>query len=208
MKISIIEDHTEFRHSLEFIIGSFSDFQLMSSVGSVEAYLQQPADAEVLLLDINLPGMSGLDALPLLKKRFPGLKVIMLTILDDDQHIMTAICRGADGYILKKSQPQKILDAVQQVYEGGAALTPLVARQVLAFFHKPVTHSPSQQEALTARELEILALITNGVNTEKIAANLFISPQTVRNHIKNIYAKLQVHSRAQAVSKALRENIV
>ncbi len=109
MKISIIEDHTEFRHSLEFIIGSFSDFQLMSSVGSVEAYLQQPADAEVLLLDINLPGMSGLDALPLLKKRFPGLKVIMLTILDDDQHIMTAICRGADGYILKKSQPQKIL---------------------------------------------------------------------------------------------------
>ncbi len=208
MKISIIEDHKELRHSLEFLIGSFSDYQLVCSVDSVEAFLGCGKPADVLLLDINLPGMSGIEALPVLKQKFPQTKVIMLTILDDDKHIMEAICQGADGYILKRTQPHKILDAVQQVYDGGAALTPLVARQVLSFFHKPPKPAVHAQDDLTAREREILSLITNGITTDKIASGLFISPQTVRNHIKNIYGKLQVHSRAQAVSKAIREKLI
>lgn len=208
MKISIIEDHKELRHSLEFLIGSFSDYQLVCSVDSVEAFLGYGKPADVLLLDINLPGMSGIEALPVLKQKFPQTKVIMLTILDDDKHIMEAICQGADGYILKRTQPHKILDAVQQVYDGGAALTPLVARQVLSFFHKPPKPAVHAQDDLTPREREILSLITNGITTDKIASGLFISPQTVRNHIKNIYGKLQVHSRAQAVSKAIREKLI
>lgn len=208
MKIAIIEDHVEFRQSLEFLFNSFSDYELAGSFGSVEAFMQQAVEAQVMLLDINLPGMSGLEALPLLKKRFPAMHIIMLTILDDDQHIMTAISQGADGYILKKSQPQKILDAVQQVFEGGASLTPQVARQVLAYFYKQNQPGPKNQDELTQREREILALITQGEATEHIAEKLFISTQTVRNHIKNIYGKLQVHSRAQAVSKALRERLV
>ncbi len=140
-------------------------------------------------------------------KKCPELKIVMLTILEDDYHILEAIKSGADGYILKKTSPTKILDSIRQVYDGGAALTPMVAKQVMAFL-KPaaaVTGSPSQ---LTAREKEILTLITQGMTNEAIAEKLFISIQTVRNHIKNIYDKLQVHSRAQVVVKAFREKLI
>lgn len=205
--ISIIEDHSEFRQSLEHLIALFSDYHLVSSAGSVEEFLDENRAGDVLLLDISLPGLSGIEAIPLIKEKFPQLKIIMLTILDDDQHIMEAIKRGADGYILKKTPPQRILDAVQQVQEGGAALTPMVARQVLAFFKSPQKKS-DPGEALTPREKEILGLITEGVSTEGIAVKLFISSQTVRNHIKNIYGKLQVHSRAQAVARALNEKLI
>lgn len=207
VSISIIEDHSEFRQSLEYLIASFSDYHLASSAGSVEEFMDENKAGNVLLLDINLPGMSGIEAIPLLKGKFPELKIIMLTILDDDQHIMEAIKRGADGYILKKTPPQRILDAVQQVQDGGAALTPMIARQVLAFFKAPLKKNNPEEE-LTPREKEILGLITEGLSTEGIAAKLFISNQTVRNHIKNIYGKLQVHSRAQAVARALNEKLI
>ena len=131
----------------------------------------------------------------------------MLTILEDDYHILEAIKNGADGYILKKSSPNKILDAIQQVYEGGGALTPMVARQVMAFL-KPEAPKPGSESNLTVREKEILVLITQGMTNELIADKLFISVQTVRNHIKNIYDKLQVHSRAQVVVKAFKDKLI
>jgi len=162
---------------------------------------------DVLLLDINLPRMTGLEAIPIFKGKWPDTKIIMLTILEDEFNIMTAIKNGADGYILKKTNPQKILDAIQQVYEGGAALTPMVAKQVLSFF-QPVPKEKQQLSALTKREHEILSCIVSGITNERIAAELFISTQTVRNHIKNIYEKLQVHSKAQVVAKALKEKMV
>jgi DNA-binding NarL/FixJ family response regulator len=205
--IGIVEDHSEFRQSLVYLISSFSDYTVAWSYSSVEETLENSIEADVILLDINLPGMTGIEAIPLFKQKFPDQKIIMLTILEDDFHILEAIKNGADGYILKKSSPNKILDAIKQVYEGGAALTPMVAKQVMAFL-KPEATKPGSPSNLTAREKEILLLITQGMTNELIAAKLFISVQTVRNHIKNIYDKLQVHSRAQVVVKAFKDKLV
>jgi len=207
ISVGIIEDHSEFRKSLVYLVSSYTDFEVRWAHSSVEEARKKYIETDVLLLDINLPGISGTDAIPLFKQLAPHQKIIMLTILEDDFHILEAIKNGADGYILKKSNPERIIDAIRQVNEGGAALTPMVARQVLAFL-KPESARPESPSHLTAREKEILLLLTQGLNNEMIAGRLFISAQTVRNHIKNIYEKLQVHSRAQVVAKALKERLV
>jgi DNA-binding NarL/FixJ family response regulator len=207
ISIGIVEDHSEFRQSLVYLISSLSEYRVAWSYSSVEETMENFFDTDVILLDINLPGMTGIEAIPIIKQKYPGQKIIMLTILEDDYHILEAIKNGADGYILKKSSPNKILDAIQQVYEGGAALTPMIAKQVMAFLKPEVARSGSPSN-LTAREKEILLLITRGMTNELIAVQLFISVQTVRNHIKNIYDKLQVHSRAQVVVKAFKEKLI
>ena len=207
VSVGIVEDHEEFRQSLVFLVSSFTDYNVIWSFGSVEEAFGETAVPDVLLLDINLPRMSGLEAIPIFKNKWPEAKIIMLTILEDEHNIMTAIKSGADGYILKKTNPQKILDAIQQVYDGGAALTPMVAKQVLSYF-KPFHKEEHQASVLTKRESEILSYIVSGITNDRIAGELFISTQTVRNHIKNIYEKLQVHSKAQVVAKALKERMI
>lgn len=207
ISIGIVEDHSEFRQSLVYLISSFSEYKLAWSYSSVEEALENFTETDVVLLDINLPGMTGIEAIPLFKEKYPDQKIVMLTILEDDFHILEAIKNGADGYILKKSSPNKILDAIQQVNEGGAALTPMIAKQVMAFL-KPETTKAGSPSNLTPREKEILLLITRGMTNELIAGKLFISIQTVRNHIKNIYDKLQVHSRAQVVVKAFKDKLI
>ncbi|MDP1622829.1 MAG: response regulator transcription factor [Bacteroidales bacterium] len=205
--IGIVEDHSEFRNSLVFLISSFTAYQVVWAVGSVREAMDNKEPVDIILLDINLPNLSGIQGIPLFKAKFPGQKIIMLTIQDDEESILSAIKAGADGYILKKTSPQKILEAIQQVYEGGAALTPMVAKQVLALF-KPKKAVKVTHTSLTPREKEILTLITQGMSTLVIAETLFISIQTVRNHIKSIYEKLHVHSKAHAVAIALKEKIV
>jgi DNA-binding NarL/FixJ family response regulator len=207
ISIGIVEDHSEFRQSLVYLISSTAGYEVAWAFGSVEEALEQYAKTDVMLLDINLPGLSGLEAIPLFKQKCPGQKIVMLTILEDDFHILEAIKMGADGYILKKTSPHKIIDAIQQVYEGGAALTPMVAKQVMNFL-KPRAAKPESPSNLTSREKEILVLIAQGLTNEIIADKLFISVQTVRNHIKNIYEKLQVHSRAQVVVTAFKKNLI
>jgi DNA-binding NarL/FixJ family response regulator len=205
--VGIVEDHSEFRQSLVFLLSSLTSYQVAWAFGSAEEAIHNQVPADIILLDINLPNLSGIEAIPLFKEKFPEQKIIMLTIQDDEESILSAIRAGADGYILKKTNPQKIIEAIQLVYEGGSVLTPMVAKQVLAFF-KPEKAVNDSTVSLTPREKEILTLITQGMSTIVIAETLFISPQTVRNHIKSIYEKLQVHSKAQAVAKALKENIV
>ena len=207
ISIGIVEDHSEFRQGLEYLISSFSDYSVAWAYSSVEEAFENYAETDVLLLDINLPGLTGIEAIPIFKQKSPGLKIVMLTILEDDIHILEAIKNGADGYILKKSSPTKILDAIQQVYEGAAALTPMVAKQVMAFL-KPKIASQESPSSLTPREKEILTLITQAMSNETIADKLFISVLTVRNHIKSIYDKLQVHSRAQVVIKAFKDKLI
>jgi DNA-binding NarL/FixJ family response regulator len=207
ISVGIVEDHSEFRQSLVYLISSFSEYSVDWAYPSVEEALEKYIETDVMLLDISLPGLTGLEAIPLFKQKCPGQKIIMLTILDDDYHILESIKKGADGYILKKSSPGKILDAIQQVHEGGAALTPMVARQVMAYL-KPDAAKPESPSNLTTREKEILLLITQGMTNEAMAEVLFISVQTVRNHIKNIYDKLQVHSRAQVVVKAFKDKLI
>ncbi len=207
ISIGIVEDHTEFRQSLVYLISSFSDYTVSWSYSSVEDALENYTETDVILLDINLPGLSGLEAIDLFKKKSRTQKIVMLTINEDEYHIFEAIKNGADGYILKKSSPGKILESIQQVYDGGAALTPMVAKQVMAFL-KPHIIKPNSASNLTGREKEILVLIAQGMTNDIIAGALFISVQTVRNHIKNIYEKLQVHSRAQVVVKAYKEKLI
>jgi DNA-binding NarL/FixJ family response regulator len=206
IKIGIVEDHSEFRQGLGFLVSAVPGYEVAWAYGSAEEALKIGSEVDVMLLDINLPGLSGIEAVPQFKKRFPGQKIIMLTILEDAGHILNAISKGADGYILKKAHPQRIIEAIQQVYDGGAALTPVVARHVLECF-KPAPGSGDGLSELTQREKEILKEVITGLTNEKIAEKLFISSQTVRSHIKNIYIKLQVHTRAEVVAKALKDKI-
>lgn len=207
VSVGIVEDHVEFRKSLVFLVSSANNYHIIWASGSVEEALEKDAAPDVVLLDINLPGMTGLEAIQIFKSKWSQTKIVMLTILEDEYNIFTAIKNGADGYILKKTNPQKILDAIQQVFDGGAALTPMVAKQVLSFF-KSEKKENEQVSVLTKREHEILSYIVSGITNEKIAAELYISTQTVRNHIKNIYEKLHVHSKAQVVAKALKEKMI
>lgn len=205
--VGLVEDHSEFRHSLEYLISTNTQLMLAWSFASAEEALNRYDDADIILLDINLHGLSGIEAIRLFKQKYPAPKIIMLTIVEDDKIVLEAIRNGADGYILKKSNPQKIFDAIENVQGGGAALTPMIAKQVMDFL-RPDFIEKNRTTLLTPREKEILILITQGIATDVIAEKLFISAQTVRNHIKNIYEKLHVHSRAQVVSKAYRDKLV
>ena len=208
LKVSIIEDHHDFREGLAYLINASEGFECVDTFISAEDGISGISGAEdVILLDINLPNLSGIEAIPLIKDKFPDVKIIMLTIFDDDDNVMNAILAGADGYLLKKTAPPLILTYLKECVEGGSPMTPSIAKKVLSMFKK---HIPSKHGdfSLTRREVEILQLLVDGMDNQAIADKLFISIQTVRNHIRHIYEKLQVHSKSQAVVKAIREGLV
>ncbi len=205
ISIAIVEDHREFREGLVSFISFSPGYNCKANFSSVEAALAGIPEVEVVLLDINLPGKSGIEAIPLLKEGQPDIKIIMMTIFDDSENIFNAMQAGADGYLLKNTPPMKILAAIDEVVSGGAPMSPYIARKVVDFFSKSKTGNDYD---LTPRENEILALLVDGIDSHTIADKLFISYETVRNHLRNIYRKLQVTSKAQAVSKALRENLI
>jgi len=208
IQISIIEDHYDFRTGLFQLLEMAEGFAPISAFGNAEDAIQNLSGKEnVLLLDINLPNMSGVEAISIFKNKFPNLKIIMLTMLDDDDTILQAIINGADGYLLKKMPPKQILSSIQTCMQGGSPMSGSIANKVLRLFKQFV---PKQNEdfLLSKRELQILQLLVKGINNQEIADNLFISIQTVRNHIRHIYEKLQVHSKSQAVVKAIRQGLV
>lgn len=206
--VSIIEDHPDFRKGLDYLLEASEGFECVDTFYSAEDALENlSGDEDVILLDINLPQISGVEAIPKIKHLFPKVRIIMLTILDDDQTIMEAILAGADGYLLKKSSPAKILSSIKECDGGGSPMTASIAKKVLTLFKKYVPVK-NIEFFLTKRENEILHLLVEGMDNYNIAEKLFISVQTVRNHIRHIYEKLQVHSKSQAVVKAIREGLV
>ncbi len=208
IKVSIVEDHKEYREALGQLLEMSDEFTCTQVFENAEEAIDNMIGLDdIILLDINLPKMSGIESIPLLKKINPDTKIVMLTMLDDDDTVMQAILNGADGYLLKKTKPEKILDFLKICQSGGSPMSPAIASKVLQLFKK---HIPKKNNAydLTKREIEILENIVDGFNSNQIAEKLFISVQTVRNHIRNIYTKLQVHSKSQAVVKALREGLV
>lgn len=207
IKVSIIEDHKEFRESIYYILQSTEGFQCVGKYISVEEALETMPKSDVVLLDINLPGMSGIEGIGKIKALYPETKIVMLTVFDDNKNIFHAILSGADGYILKKTQPIRLIQAVEDAAAGGSPMTPSIAKQALELFKEHVSLK-SEEDPLTEREHEILSLIVNGLDNNEISAKLFISLQTVRNHIRHIYEKLHVHSKSQAVVKALKEGII
>ncbi|HET6274283.1 MAG TPA: response regulator transcription factor, partial [Bacteroidota bacterium] len=193
IRVAIIEDHDDFREGLYHVLQGTDGFRCVGRYASLEeGVLKMPA-TDVVLLDIHLPGKSGIEGLSLIKQKHPNAQVIMLTVFEDDTNIFRAIQAGADGYLLKKTPPARLLQAIEEAAAGGMPMTPFIARQAVAMLKRHVP-AEGQTVQLTPRESEILALLTDGLNYSVIGERLFISLDTVRNHIRHIYEKLQVHS--------------
>lgn len=207
--VSIIEDRAELRESLRALVAGTPGYGLAGAYGSMEEALagleQQLPDAVV--MDLGLPGMSGIEGIRLLRERYPKLAMIALTVFDDDQRIFEAICAGAQGYLLKSDPPAQLLDGVRAVLDGGAPMSPSVARRVIDLF-RLFRPPESAGHHLTPHEVRVLRLMADGHNLKTAARELAVSGNTVNFHMKNIYAKLQVHSKAEAVAKALRQGLL
>jgi DNA-binding NarL/FixJ family response regulator len=160
-------------------------------------------------MDIGLPGMSGIDGISRAKKIRPELNILMLTVYEDSQSVFKALCAGACGYLVKKTPPSRLLEAIRDAFEGGAPMSSLIAKQVITLFQQNQEVFTAQSDSgLSAREKEVLTSLAEGNNYKEIADRLFISVDTVRHHIRNIYRKLHVHSQSEAVAKAIRKGLI
>ena len=205
----ITEDHAPFRRTIARLLGVEEGLKVTAQFDSSEGLLKALAGAEnpdLLLLDVGLPGMSGLDALRLIKEKAPKTLVIILTVFEDDDKIFQAICAGAAGYLLKTSSAVEIVQAVRDALEGGSPMNPRIARRVLEMFSKL---APKHSDyGLSEREKEMLQLMTTGLIKKEIADRVQLSIHTVDTYLRRIYEKLQVNTRTGAVAKALKEGLV
>ena len=209
IKIAIIEDQRDVRDGLSVLINGSPGFCCVASFRTMEDALRSLDGnlPDVVLTDIGLPGMSGVEGTRILKERYPDLPIVALTVYDDDEDVFDALCAGASGYLLKNTPPARLLEGLKEVASGGAPMSPEVARRVINLFRefRPPDRSPSR---LTQQETELLKLIIEGHSYKTAAARLDISVSTVSFHLQNIYNKLQVHSKSEAVAKALRGKLV
>lgn len=208
-KVAIIEDHHKFREALEFLLNQTSGYRCVGSFRSMEEALDKIGFnlPDVALVDIGLPGMSGVEGVRILKERHPSLVLLMNTVYDDDERIFQALCAGASGYLLKKTPPARLIESLNEAIAGGAPMSPEVARRVLALFReiRPPEHEDYQ---LTPHELRLLKLLVEGHSYKTAAAQLGVTVKTISFHLQKIYEKLQVHSKSEAVAKALRNRLV
>jgi DNA-binding NarL/FixJ family response regulator len=209
IRVAIVEDRREIREGLAMLIGGTEGFQCTGSYRSAEEALDRmehnlPA---VVLMDIGLPGMSGIQALQILKDRHPEMLLMMLTVYDDDERIFDAMCAGASGYLLKKTPPLKLLEGLREAVEGGVPMSPEVARRVISLFREIRPPDRSNHD-LTPHETRLLKLFVEGHNYKTAATELGVTVHTVSFHLRSIYDKLQVHSKSEAVAKALQNRLV
>ena len=209
IRVSIVEDDRAIREGLSMLLNGSSGFSCVGKYFSVEDALRERSgdSPHVLLLDINLPGISGSDGVPVLKDKYPEAQVLMLTVYEEQEHIFDALCNGAAGYLLKKTPPAKLLEAISEAHHGGAPMSPEIARKVIALFQKTGPREKIE-EPLTPQEIRLLKLLAQGYSYRDSANELNISVNTVRDYIRSIYEKLHVHSKSEAVSKALRSRII
>lgn len=209
IKVMLFDDNLRIRESLSLLFNKSGGFIFCGAYPDNANLLDIIAfnNPDVILMDIDIPVLSGIEAVRLIAKNFPEIKVIMLTVFDDDKKIFDAICAGASGYILKNSSLDKITDAVADVSMGGAPMTPAIAKRVLELFQKQNTVSISEEFNISPREKEVLGLLVKGASYKMIADQLNISFETVHSHIKKIYRKLQVNSMSEAVAKAINNKL-
>jgi DNA-binding NarL/FixJ family response regulator len=203
IRIAIVEDQARYRELLRLIISGADQMEIVFEKEHCRNIIDDIVQAvpDVLIMDIDLPGKSGIDAVIEVKAVFPDINILMLTVFEEDEKIFAAIKAGANGYLLKKDSPQKILDAIKELSEGKSSMNGLIAKKVMEYFHKKKLIPKIEDFHLSRREQEILELLIEGLTYKEIAARCFISPETMNSHVKNIYQKLNVHSRAEATAR-------
>lgn len=209
IKLLIYEDNPQLREGLTILINGTSGFEVLAAyrncnhvADEVEAF-----NPDVILMDIDMPGTNGIEGLKLIREKNNRVKVLMLTVFDDNKNIFEALKNGANGYILKKTPPAKLLEYIEEAQTGGAPMSSSIATQVLQMFAQ-MPHTPAETFDLSDREKQVLQHLVNGFSYKMIAAEMFISIDTVRSHIKNIYEKLHVNSKSEAVAKAFKNRLV
>lgn len=210
IEVIIIEDNELLRDSLKEAINKSSSIRCNRTFSSGEAALdiieKEELVPDIILLDIGLPGMNGIEMIPELRKLTPSSKIIIITVHDDDENVFNAICAGASGYLLKDLSSDRIVASINEVMSGGAPMNSHIAKKVLNMFRD--LNVKSNGYSLSEREREILSLLVEGLSKKQIADKIYLSHHTVDSHIRNIYAKLEVHSRSSAISKAIREKLL
>ena len=203
----ICEDNNDYRESLVTFLDEDENLVCCGSFANAENVLDiiKTCAPDAVLMDIDMPGKNGIEALKEIKQFSPATEVIMLTIFEDHENVFEAVCAGASGYLLKNTTPEIIAKSIKEVIKGGAAMTPVIARKTLQFFQKPLKNNAFK---LTAQEQQVLKLLVEGLSYKMIAAKMDVVIDTIRYHIKKIYDKLHVHSAPEAVAKAIRDGLV
>jgi DNA-binding NarL/FixJ family response regulator len=211
IKVSIFEDNKHLRETFQLLLSNADGFSCVGAYPDCDNMIDDIATfpCDVVLMDIEMPGMNGITATKLIKQHFPNINILIQTVFSEDEYIFNAICAGASGYILKSTTPDGYLAAIKDVQSGGSPMTPGIARRVLELFKdnlQPVKTAADYN--LTTQEKKVLQLLVAGKSYKMIAAELFVAPDTIKSHVSNIYSKLHVHSGTEAVSLAIRNKIV
>jgi DNA-binding NarL/FixJ family response regulator len=210
IKVAIFEDNKKLRESLEQLINNADDMYCSGAFPDANKLLRnmQSANPDVVMMDINMPGTSGIEAVQEIREKYPHVQILMQTVFEENDKIFAAICAGASGYMLKKTAPQKMIEAIRETYHGGAPMTASVATKVLQMFRLQSSADKKEYIDLSDREKEILALLVKGKSYKTIAGECFISIDTVSTHVRHIYEKLHVHSKSEAVAKAINHKLI
>lgn len=211
IEVAIIEDNSIIRNGLAALIDGTNGYQCVGSYGNCEKFLDDlpGLTIDVALMDIGLPGINGIEGVKKAKQIKPDLNILMLTIYKESKVVFEALCAGACGYLVKNTPPTRLLEAIKEVFEGGSPMSSMIARQVITVFQKnAAVNNIPEDYGLSDREKQVLNKLSEGDNYQQIADSLFISVDTVRHHIRNIYKKLHVHSQSEAVAKAIRKGVI
>ena len=206
IRVIIFEDNDRLRQSLTYLLQSTPEYEVLGDYNNCKDAINitRVYEPDVVLMDIDMPGETGIKGVSMVKETRPQTAVIMYTVFEDEEKLFQCLCAGANGYLLKKTEPEKIFEAIREVMQGGAPMSPTIAKKVIESFQPAKS---SRQYHLTERELEVLQLLTKGHSTKVIADKLDIAFNTVRSHLKNIYAKLHVNCGKEAIAKVLTEHI-
>lgn len=214
IRIAIVDDNTFLQKTIQDKLSFFADVEVrMKAIHGQEIIekLEKNHNLDLILMDIEMPKMNGIEATAIIKSKFPQIKIIMLTVFDNDENIFKAIKAGADGYFLKEVNPQELYNGIQETLSGGAGMTPSIALKTLKLLREPLVFDDSvvkEDVSLTVREIEVLEQLSKGLKYNAIAENLFLSPGTIRKHVENIYTKLQVHNKLEAIQKAKNNKLI
>ena len=214
LKIAIVDDNSFLIKTVQEKLSFFEDFSLKFTAVNGEDLiekLEKNHNIDLILMDIEMPKMNGIEATEIIKNKYPQIKIIMLTVFDNDENIFKSIKAGADGYFLKEVNPKELKDGILETLGGGAAMTPSIAMKTLKLLREPIVFEdckPCDEVNLTAREIEVLEQLSKGLKYNAIAENLFLSAGTIRKHVENIYTKLQVHNKLEAIQKAKNNKLI